>query len=121
MQLCISLLLVFGCFSPKLAEQGFCGAGDGDAAPQEATGCGCDKLKRAAATAAEPGEDVTADTADMYSRAANERQPGAAGDQRQVQSQVMSACARFTDLCTFHTRTKRGNCGTCGFHMPASV
>ncbi|KAM8757661.1 formylglycine-generating enzyme isoform 1-T1 [Acanthopagrus schlegelii] len=82
-------VFVFGCVSRVLCSQGSCGAQPEAAAPQGASGCGCDSLKRAVAL--EPAEDRTApaEPADKYSRRANERLSEAQGDEEEVQSQMV--------------------------------
>lgn len=84
-----ALFVVFGCVTEVLCSEGSCGARPEPAAPQGASSCGCENLRRAAA--AEPVEDGTAaaEPANKYSRGASERAPEAQGDEKEAQSQVI--------------------------------
>lgn len=98
----LTLLIIFGCVSKVLCS---CEAQSEPAAPQEATSCGCENLKRAAAAvdgAEEQTASILSDTAGKYSRGVNEKVSETHGDEKVLQSQVIYHCYQVkTEIFTF--------------------
>ncbi|XP_068450514.1 formylglycine-generating enzyme isoform X2 [Clinocottus analis] len=86
---CFPLCLVFTCVNTVLCSQGSCGAQPEPAAPQAAAGCGCGKLKRAAALEHVEDSTASAEPAHKYSRDASERPSEARGDEKNMLSQFL--------------------------------
>lgn len=111
MMRCLALLFIFGCVSKVLCS---CGAQSEASAPQEAAGCGCGNLKRAAAVDSVEKRTASGNThaAAKYSRDANERQSEAPRDEKELQSQVIYHCYQvktkkfFSLIFIVHCRQK---------------
>lgn len=87
MALSCTLFFVFAYVSNVLCIGGSCGTQPEVRESFGSAGCGCENLKRAAAV-----EDRTAsaEPAGKYTRGVNERPSEARGDEKEVQSQVIS-------------------------------
>ncbi|XP_028261919.1 formylglycine-generating enzyme [Parambassis ranga] len=88
------LLFFLGCVSKVLVVQSPCGTKEQEpATPEGAAGCGCDRLKRAAAV--EEDGTLSIDPAVKYSTEANERTSKTPGEERTQSQMVLISGGEF--------------------------
>ncbi|KAM4588288.1 formylglycine-generating enzyme isoform 2-T2 [Odontesthes bonariensis] len=87
---CFYLLPILLAFVNKgFCLQSSCGAEQEVASPGGGGGCGCNKLKRAAAVDPKQDRAASYDPAHKYSQSASERTSEAHGDEKKIQSQMV--------------------------------